>query len=198
MPVLTSIIGKNEDLIPEILKIYTNKDMTIADVTYGNGNFWKRVDTNAFYAFLPSDIKTNGVDFRELPYPNNCINVLVFDPPYMHGSPAKLRKDLDKTYRNNDKGGWGTDYVYNLYLEGMEEAYRVLVDGGLLWVKCQDQVSSGKNRFDHIVIYDMALELGFLAEDLFILTRTGTPMMRHSYQKHARKNHSYMWIFRKA
>ncbi|HBD92993.1 MAG TPA: DNA modification methylase [Spirochaetia bacterium] len=191
------MVGKNEDLIPNILEIYGKNVKSITDLTYGNGNFWKKVDTSK-YAFFPSDIKTNGIDFRNLPHGDNSFDMVVFDPPYMHSSPTPIREDLDKTYRNNDKGGWGAEYVYNLYRQGMKESYRILQPKGILLVKCQDQVESGKNYFDHIEIYNIATkELGFLAEDLFVLTRQGVPMMRHPYQLHARKNHSYMWIFRK-
>jgi tRNA G10 N-methylase Trm11 len=195
MPVLTSIIGKNEDLIPDVLSVYGKNGMTIADVTYGNGNFWKNVDLKK-YDFYPSDLKT-GYDFRNLPYDDEIFDMVVLDPPYMHGSPAPINKELDKTYSNNDKGGWGAEYVYKLYYDGMLEAKRILKKGGIFLVKCQDQVESGKNMFDHIVIYNMALDLKFSVEDLFILTRLTIPLMRHNYQLHARKNHSYLWVFRK-
>jgi len=197
MVVLSSIVGKNEDLLPQILSIYGKNCFLIADITYGNGNFWKNVDLTK-YEFVPSDIKTNGIDFRNLPYENNWFDLVAFDPPYMHSSPTPIRADLDKTYRNNDKGGWGAEYVYDLYRQGMKEAQRTLKPKGIMLVKCQDQVESGKNYFDHIKIYNIATEeLNLLVEDLFILTRTGTPMMRHNHQLHARKNHSYMWVFRK-
>jgi tRNA G10 N-methylase Trm11 len=192
---LTSIIGKNEDLIPVVLNLYAKDDFKIADVTYGNGNFWKKVDTDK-YDLYPSDLKS-GIDFRHLPYVDETFDMVVIDPPYMHGSSAPIIDTLDSTYRNNERGGWGTNFVYSLYKDGITEAKRVLNKNGILLIKCQDQVESGKNNFDHIVIYNMAMELNFLAEDLFVLTRIGQPMMRHSYQLHARKNHSYLWVFRK-
>lgn len=193
---LSSVIGKNEDLLPVILNVYAQPGFKIADVTYGNGNFWKKADLT-LYEFHPSDLKTNGVDFRDLPYLDNSFDLVVLDPPYMHGSPAPVIEGLDQTYRNNHRGGYGAKFVYDLYRDGMDEAKRVLKPKGILLVKCQDQVESGKNCFDHIVIYNDALELGFMAEDLFVLTRLGNPMMRHKHQQHARKNHSYMWVFRK-
>lgn len=193
---LTSLVGKNEDLIPVVLNIYAKDGFKIADVTYGNGNFWKKVDISK-YSFYPSDIKINGVDFRNLPYEDSFFDIVVLDPPYMHGSSTPIISNLDVTYKNNNRDGWGAKYVYSLYEEGISECYRTLKSNGLLFIKCQDQIESGKNNFDHIVIYNMAISVGMIAEDLFILTRTGQPMMRHSYQLHARKNHSYLWVFRK-
>lgn len=199
MTILTSVIGKNEDLIPQVMSLYAKDGFKIADVTYGNGNFWKKIDMTK-YSFFPSDI--NGkcslvCDFKNLPYANEEFDMVIFDPPYLLGSSAPINEDLDNTYLNNKKGGWGLDFVHNLYKEGMVEAQRVLKTKGVLLVKCQDQVESGKNHFEHIFVYNLALELGFLVEDLFILTRTGVPIMRHPFQVHARKNHSYLWIFRK-
>ena len=192
---LTSVIGKNEDLLPEIMNIYAKDGDKIADVTYGRGNFWKKMDMTK-YKFYPSDLMT-GIDFRNLPYTNDTFDIVVIDPPYMHSSSCPIIDDLDSTYRNNKRGGWGTKYVHQLYAEGMLEGYRTLKNKGLLMVKCQDQIESGKNQFDHITIFNFAVQMNFLPEDLFVLTRNGTPMMRHNYQLHARKNHSYMWVFRK-
>ena len=193
---LTSINGKNEDLIPVVLNVYAKDGDVIADVTYGNGNFWKKVDL-VRYDFYPSDIKTNGYDFRSLPYDDNFFDIVAFDPPYMHGSSAPIHANLDKPYGNNQRESWGRKYVYSLYFDGIKESLRILKQSGILLVKCQDQIESGKNYFDHIIIYDMAKEMNFIAEDLFILSRNQVPMMRHPYQLHARKNHSYMWVFRK-
>lgn len=193
---LTSVVGKNEDLLPVVMNLYAKEGFKIADVTYGNGNFWKKMDMSV-YDFYPSDLRTNGIDFRNLPYADSSMDMVVLDPPYMHGSSAPIHERLDAPYHNNSRGGWGNWYVLSLYDDGILEAHRVLKSKGILLVKCQDQVESGKNRFDHIEIYNYALELEFLVEDLFILTKVGQPMMRHNYQLHARKNHSYMWVFRK-
>ncbi|HOX40374.1 MAG TPA: hypothetical protein PL033_20520 [Candidatus Brocadiia bacterium] len=43
----------------------------------------------------------------------------------------------------------------------------------------------------------IAEELGFEAVDLFILHRTSPAMVQEKRQKHARKNHSFTWVFRK-
>lgn len=195
MYICTAKVGKNEDLIPDVLSLYAKDGDMIADVTYGKGNFWKQTDLSK-YSFFPSDIMT-GIDFRDLPYLDETFNIVVLDPPYMHGSKAPINEHLDSTYRNNFRGGYGNDYVLCLYLQGIMECWRVLKDKGYLFVKCQDQVESGKNKYDHIKIYNMALDLGMIAEDLFILVVNKVPMMRHKYQFHARKNHSYLWVFKK-
>jgi hypothetical protein len=78
----------------------------------------------------------------------------------------------------------------------MLEAYRVLRVGGQLWVKCQDEVVSGQQRWTHIELLDQAETLGFTALDLFLYIRPAATL-QVKRQLHARKNHSYLWIFRK-
>jgi len=85
-----------------------------------------------------------------------------------------------------------------MYFRGMSEARRVLVSDGVLIVKCQDQIMSGRQYRQHISLWAWAVSgLGFVDEDMFVLVSKSTPTMRHKYQLHARKNHSYFLVFRR-
>jgi len=64
--IYTTHIGTNTDLFPKILKLYLKEGSSIADVTYGKGIFWKKVDKDR-YRLLATDAQT-GIDFRNLPY----------------------------------------------------------------------------------------------------------------------------------
>jgi hypothetical protein len=81
-----------------------------------------------------------------------------------------------------------------LYQDGMYEAKRILKNDGFLWIKCQDQIESSKQCWSHIEIYQMAVEMGFYAKDMFVLHQDGKPHIQHK-QQHARRNHSYLWVF---
>jgi len=96
-------------------------------------------------------------------------------------------------------GIYGVAAVDALYYAGMKEAHRVLDANGILIVKCMDQVMSGKQEWGHIKYHNYGTELGFKAEDLFVLMQNGQPTMRHKpeQQKHARRNHSYFLVMRK-
>ena len=194
--VLTSITGNNDDLISCVAKLYLKKRVIVADVTYGRGVFWKKINLKSIN-FYPSDLLTckNKYDFRNLPYPNNKMNIVVFDPPYCH-NPGKMI--VDPNYRNAEttKGMYHADII-KFYYDGMKEAKRVLKNpGGMLWVKCKDEIESGYQRWSHIEIYNIAKDLGFYAKDLFVLTQKITPIVQFKKQQHSRKNHSYLWIFK--
>ena len=67
-------------------------------------------------------------------------------------------------------------------------------------MKCQDTVSGGKNHFTHVMVMNMALELGFYPKDMFILAtnhRINSFGNKWKRQQHARKHHSYFWVFEK-
>lgn len=191
--IMTAEQGDNSDIFPNILSLYAKEGDIIADVTYGKGVFWKQVDTK-IYRFLPSDIIT-GVDYNNLPYKKNCLDMLVLDPPYMGHNGGKdytVARNYNVNVKKYDK-----NYISKLYFNGILQAFNILKKGGKLIIKCQDEIQSGKQNMNHIIIIDYALKNGFRVEDFFIVIRKNIPLMRHSFQLHARKNHSYFIVFTK-
>ena len=193
IPITTAKIGDNSDLFPDILKLYTNPGDTVIDVTYGKGVFWRKVDTSNFN-FIPSDIM-GGIDYNSLPYQNEFADALILDPPYM-GHNGGINYAPARNY-NVDIPKFDKNYIEKLYYGGIKEARRVLKNKGILIIKCQDDVMSGKQNLNHCQIINYCVCNGFIAEDIFILIQKNTPIMRHDYQVHARKNHSYFVVFRK-
>src|SRR5437867_2367046 len=80
--VFSAYSGANDEVFPNVLKLYVPPGSKIADVTFGQGVFWKKVE-KGLYKVRPSDIKL-GVDCRSLPYENASFDCVIFDPPYMH------------------------------------------------------------------------------------------------------------------
>ena len=190
--IYTCYTGKNDVLFEKISKLYFKPGIIIKDVTYGMGAFWKRTNLEQ-YNFQGTDLKT-GVDFRKLPYDNDSVDVVILDPPYAH-TPGNMM--VDKTYNNaaTTKGMYHKD-IMKLYADGMKESYRVIRNDGYLMVKCQDEIESSKQKWSHIEIYGEAMKLGYYAKDLFVLHQDKNPIIQHK-QQHARKNHSYLWVFKK-
>ena len=192
-PIVTATVGDNSDIFPSILELYADMDDRIADVTYGKGVFWRNIDTERYF-FYPSDIIT-GIDYNHLPYRSRSMDMIVFDPPYMGHNGGK-DYSVARNY-NIDIPKYHKDYIPRLYFNGINEAYNVLKKGGKLIVKCQDEIQSGKQNMNHITIIQYCIDTGFRIEDLFVVVQKNTPIMRHRYQLHARKNHSYFLVFTK-
>ena len=186
--ILTGKTGTNADLLPDVMKMYSKDGDIVADVTYGKGVFWRDVDLSK-YDFKPTDLM-DGVDFSDLPYDDDSIDVLVLDPPYMHGG-STVKESINKCYRNQNTSH---ERVVRLYARGILEAARVLKKKGRILVKCQDEIESGRQRMSHVEIIQLLELLGFRLLDLFTLVQTTKPAMRERYQKTARKNHSYMLV----
>ena len=178
--VLSAYQASNEDVFPKVLDLYVPDGSVVADVTYGNGVFWKNVEPQK-YQLLPTDI-TAGIDCRVLPYKDGEIDCVVFDPPYMHspgGTAYSSHKPYESYYRNNGTGNRTKskyhEAVLELYVDGGREAYRVLRDRGVLIVKCQDEICSNRQRFTHVEIMQKYEDIGFIAEDLFVVMRNNRP-----------------------
>jgi len=192
----------NAELFPDILHLYVPLGSVVADITYGQGVFWRNVPNNE-YLLKATDIK-QGVDCRSLPYTDSSIDCVVFDPPYMHtpgGTAHNGHQNYENYYRNNQANNEEKKYheaVLDLYFKGSAEAYRILKLKGILIVKCQDEVCANKQRLTHVEIINELEKLGFITEDLFVLVRTNRPgVSRVIKQLHARKNHSYFLVFKK-
>ena len=192
----------NDQVFPLILSLYVEPGSTVADVTYGKGVFWRRVPPDA-YKLLPTDIQS-GVDCRNLPYESSTLDCVVFDPPYMHtpgGSAHVGHQNYEGYYKNNQATSSKKYYdaVLDLYLTSANEARRVLRPDGVYIVKCQDQICANQQRLTHVDLINELIELGFVAEDLFVVVRLGRPgVSRLIRQVHARKNHSYFLVFIKS
>lgn len=223
--VFSAQFGENAELFPRILALHVPKGATVADVTFGQGVFWKNVraddynllasdidakDGHGIFPSKPIDVQ-NGIDCRSLPYRDESLDCVVLDPPYMEGL---YRKEADhmagsgthSSFRHAYSNGKATEEdgpkwhnaVVDMYLKAGWEAYRVLKKEGVLIVKCQDEVSANKQRLTHVEIITAYEAMGFYTKDLFVLVRVNRAgVSRIKKQEHARKNHSYFLVFQK-
>lgn len=204
--IMSASVNGNSDIFPQLLSLHVPEGSKIADVTYGNGVFWRNVDLSK-YKLAKSDIAT-GVDCRKLPYENESFDALVLDPPYMEGLLRNNKEHkagngsfsaFREYYSNGDEDNGGPKWhaaVTDLYFKAGAEAHRVLKSNGVLIVKCQDEVSANRQWLTHVEIINHYEKLGFYTKDLFVVVRTNKAgISRLIKQKHARKNHSYFLVF---
>lgn len=204
----SAYIGNNAEIFPVVLGLHVPKGARIADVTFGKGVFWRKVDLGE-YELHPTDI-ADGIDCRSLPYEAESFDTVVFDPPYMegffrsgntikagdgtHNAFREHYSNGDETPRKN-RGKWHAA-VLELYVDGGREAHRILKEKGVFIVKCQDEVSANRQNLTHVEIINEFAKMGFFCKDLFVVVRPNKPgMSRVLKQVHARKNHSYFLVF---
>ena len=205
--VLTArMCASNAEQFPDILKLYIPPPAKVLDMTWGNGVFWKNegchrclgqpsevtFEDHAHYVWandLDPEKGDHHHDFQSLPLEwSQQFDAAILDPPYKL-TGTKYQGDQ---YGNRSRG---RNVVWDFYRNGIIEAKRVLRPGGILIVKCMDQVSLHKQNWVHIFVYEEALADGFRADDLFVMTKKNARWQPHKIQRHAAKNHSFFWVF---
>ena len=193
-PRVQSLIeGSNADLIRAVADLYLNPSDRIADLTYGKGVFWRQCpELNVTGSDLVT-VPDRPYDFTATPYADNSFDVAVLDPPYIHSWSTH---QTEARYQGNTTHAKGMTAIWELYRQGMVEAQRIVRPGGRLLVKTKDTVESGRQRWSHIHLANVAEGMGLYLRDLFILKTAGPCERRWDglEQKHSRKNASFLLV----
>ncbi|HUU57263.1 MAG TPA: hypothetical protein VMW93_07970 [bacterium] len=192
-PLVKSVYDDQEDLLANMVGLHSG-GVVECDATYGRGRFYR-------YTLEPPRLKFDiaprvpgvvAADVRRLPLRTGAVASAMFDPPFLDGG-RKTTGVMPRKYTSWDT--WMPDLL-RFYGEAMVELRRVLAHKGILYFKCQDLMSGRRNFFNHVSIYNNALELGFRAKDLFILLAKTRPLQHNLFrQVTARKYHCYFWVF---
>lgn len=196
-----SVYTSNYDAIRNIMDLYGIERFDL-DCTYSKGNFWKDlpspINKSDIYPVNETVIEASS---ENLPYEDSSMKSIMFDPPFVvAGKSYKGNKEGSSIIAKRFEGYESYNHLKNHYYNTLKELYRVCEKGGHVVFKCQDTVSGGKNHFSHVMVMNMAQELGFYPRDLFILTsnvRINSFGTKWTKQEHARKYHSYFWVFEK-
>ncbi len=193
---ILTVFDKQRHLIDAVAKLHLgdSKAPFGLDPTYGKGMLHRgRPQPQLAFDIEPRSSYAAQGDVRKLQLADDSVSSVIFDPPFlagggetgvMHGHYSSYPTMAD---------------LLQFYSDAISELYRVLHKGGILVFKCQD-INNGRTQgFSHCEIYNMAITRGFYALDLFILTSSNrmTPYKMVN-QNHARKNHSYFWVFKKS
>lgn len=196
-PILSARVGDNAASFADVARLYLKASDLVLDTTYGYGRFWRQVDPLPRRVVRMDRFATWDIvaDYRCLPFAAETFNAVVYDPPYKNGTSHDMNEDQDG-YANNLRPERGVKAVNAMYEVSVSEAWRVLKPGGVLICKGMDQVESARtNWFLHSPA--MLPSERWEPLDLFVVVRRGRPTMRHPYQIHARKAHSYFVVLRK-
>lgn len=194
----------NGDLIADVARLYLadlTVEQSVLDATYGRGLWWTK--------YQPPFLTTNDIvagrahyqyDFRHLPeHWASSFDVVAYDPPYVcvGGRETSGIKDMHDRYGLTDAPK-SPIHLQGMMDDGLAEMQRVTRPGGLILMKCQDYISSGKLWAGTHWSLVQALQLGLEVVDRFEHIGHVRPQPPNRRQVHARRNLSTLFVFRKA
>lgn len=203
MTTISSIGYDQIEIIKNIIELHVPQGFIDIDPTYSKGVFYKNgvIEAPKYKLDLqPQTPDTIQSCATSLPFSGNSFNCMMFDPPFVMGSGPSVKDPKEGScitikrfscFKNPEE-------LMTFYNKCLVEFHRVLKSNGVLIFKCQDCVVSAKNLMSHVLIMNKALEVGFYPKDLFILLSKGRLISgKVKTQQHARKFHSYFWVFEK-
>lgn len=167
----------NGHLIAEVarLGLLRSEDTTL-DPTYGLGTFWNvwRPDNLINFDLSGRKGRDGVADFTALPFADESVDAVVFDPPYkLNGTPTE---EVDERYGVAQPSRWQDRMA--LIRAGARECARVC--RRTLAVKVQDQVVCSKIRWQTRAVADAVEPLGFALQARFdFLQRREQPAGRN-------------------
>ncbi len=198
---IISTLGFNEqEIIRDILYLHAKDKPIDLDPTYSIGNFYKKGLSKPIHKFdkYPQLPEVKYAVAENIPLEDQSCEVIIFDPPFvMGGQNYENTKDDSCIIAKRFSSFADWNELKDMYSGSLKEFYRLLKSGGIVIFKCQDTVSGGKNYFTHSWVMQTAVDIGFYAKDLFILL-SKTRITDNRVQQHARKYHSYFWVFEKS
>ena len=194
--IIKTVSGDQSEILQSIIRLYCPDGFDL-DPTYSTGVFYKNGVPRPKYAsdLSPQSDDVMACDCRELLFPDGFLNSICFDPPFVGGSRKDGKPGVIKERFSYFPS---IPKLWKFYYESVVEFHRVLSAGGILVFKCQDSVESGKQYITHVEVMNMSVAVGFYPRDLFILTSSNRIISPNQVnQQHARKYHSYFWVFEK-
>lgn len=192
--VITTVDTDQVRILRNIMNLHNGGQPFECDVTYSKGIFYKTLTPPALkFDVEPQIDGVQQADARTLPLGDESIGSIVFDPPFK-ASTSTVKGIIEQRFTAFPS----MFHLWSFYEDALVEFMRVLKPRGIVVFKCQDGVSSGVNHMSHYHVEKSAETAGFATIDLFILQARSiiwSPNMAN--QKHARKAHSFIYVFQK-
>jgi tRNA G10 N-methylase Trm11 len=186
----------NAELIEDVARLHLGDVQIMVDPTYGRGVWWKKWRPPML---VSHDLAIDGVDFRELPHPSEHFDAAAFDPPYVSigGRATSQMREMYERFGLLDAPRSPED-LQGLINSGLVEVRRVTRRGGLILVKCQDYISSGKLWAGTHRTLKFAESIGLELVDRFEhVAKRPRPQPSGRRQVHARRNLSTLLVLRR-
>jgi len=193
---------EDADLLEQLLSFYPRTEpRRILDATVNGGRFWR----NSTRPVVGLDIDfrhkpTVCADNRAMPFRGGAFDVVVYDPPHIPNQGRDQSKDFNTRFGLGARSAKENGYTFaHTYPALMSEAWRVLVEEGILLCKIADYVHNHRYQWAHVDLILAGQKVGFTACDCIIKVRKG-PIVDPKWKRahHSRRHHCYWIIFRKS
>lgn len=196
MSCIKSVQNSDRDVLQSIKTLFLQNKNFHLDPCYSSGKFYEDLDRPLIKMDKEpqsEDIMCNDIN-SGLPWKDDSIESIVFDPPFMFGKHGKTDQNL-MTKRFTMFDNW--NQLETMYKNSLKSFYRVLIKNGIVAFKCQDYTDS-RTTLTHCHVWKWAIEMGFKIEDLFIMVFKGGRVYNSNLiQRHARKFHCYWFVLKK-
>lgn len=199
---IKSVSDNQNEILGNILTL-TNRSSFDADISYGNGNFYRHISKPSLrYDIDPQSSDVIQACSTSLPLVDCSLSSVVFDPPFLTYVRNGRSGNGDMVMSKRYGGYWRYDELEKHYKETITEVHRILQPKGIFVFKCQDIIHNHKMHSTHINVVNWC-ENKFRLKDMFILTakhRMNVPQqsgVAKRVQKHARMFHSYFLVLEK-
>ncbi len=145
---------------------YLRREWRTLDPTWGLGTWWtdwRPADLVGSDLDAHKSPTGEAVDACELPHDDRSFMAVTIDGPFKLNGTADI--PIDSRYGVHEYAS--PPSRHGLIMAMMEEAHRVLSPGGIMLVKCQAQVCSGRVWWQPRIFADHAERLGLTHEDQF-------------------------------
>ena len=212
---LIKSIGYNQhQIINDIIYMHNNNQPIDVDITYSSGKFYgnfKNNDGNIFTIERPKycfdiepqyDYVGKIEPWGKIPLEDNSVNSIMIDLPFIisprDSKSIKEPKDGSNIIFKRFASYYPVGEMFASYCHWLEEAYRVLKDGGKCFFKCQNTISGSKYYCTEEYSWLAAQENGFYVLDRFTLMAKARLISgKIKKQQHARNFSSVFWVFEK-
>lgn len=193
---------EDAELIEQLLRFYPRREpQLILDATVNGRRFWRNstrpiIGLDIDRRHCPNVCADNGA----MPFRSAAFDVVVYDPPHIPNQGRDRSKDFNTRFGLGARSPKETGYTFaHTYPAFMEEAWRVLTDGGLLLCKITDYVHNHRYQWAHVDLIYAGQSAGFTPCDCIIKVRKG-PIIDPKWKTahHSRRQHCYWIVFRKS
>ena len=198
------IEGRDPLVLTTMLSFYASPGARVLDATANRRKMWTGVEHKGEMVFMDIDpeVKPDVVgDFREMPFPADNFDVIVFDPPHLPVAAASPQSSVRYKRDYGLARSAHADNISECFGPFLREAARVLKADGLVFAKLKDFVHNHRYQWtlaDWIVA--VRAQEGLTACDMIVKRDPSGGALKSSLWEsnhHVRNAHCWWVVVRK-